>query len=289
MNTPLNKTSEQLAKRVLGRINDEHLRPRPRWEFLLKNYLFWGLGALAVLFGALAVSAILFEIQNVDWRLADATHPSVLSFFLATAPFIWVFVLALFTLVGYLYVRRTQHGYRYSLTITALGAILLSLLFGSSLYAIGFGGSVEESLGDHPPFYRPILIEERSWWLAPQKGLLGGEVASVAPSATSFVLRDFSGHEWNIDTDDLSNRDLGYIARGGTVRVIGPPATATSSVFHACFVFPWTPHGIPQHGPLPSPLALVASTSGKGENDRSQECKGIRPYQQLHRIENSWY
>ncbi len=278
---------DHLAQRVLGRINDEHLTPRPRWEFLLKNYVFWGLGALAVLLGALAFSATIFEIQNVDWRLFPATHADFLSFFFAAAPFIWVFALALSILVGYLYVRRTAHGYRYPLIAIALSAVLLSLALGSGLYATGFGGEIEEAVGDHPPFYRPILVEERSWWLAPEKGLLGGEVETVAPGVTSFVLRDFSGQAWSIDTSDLRNRDLVAIAHGGTVRIIGAPATSTDSVFHACFVFPWMTRGIPQHESTP-PLATVASTSGKREGERSGVCRGIRPYKQLNSIEDAW-
>jgi hypothetical protein len=288
MNTTNEQTHEHLAKRVLGRINDEHLTPRPRWEFILKNYALWGVGILAVALGALAFSAILFEIQNVDWRLSPATHTDGFSFFFATAPFIWVLALALFTLVGYLYVRRTKHGYRYPLVVIAFSAVLLSVACGSGLYLIGFGGEVEESIGDHPPFYRPILVEERSWWLAPDKGLLGGEVAEVAPHIDTFMLRDFSGHVWTIETNDLRNRDLAVIARGGTVRVIGTPATSTDAVFHACFVFPWTTRGGYQREPFPPPFAVVASTTGKRAEDRSDACQGIRPYQQLHNIEDSW-
>jgi hypothetical protein len=288
MNNSHDKKPDQLSKRVLGRITDEHLSPRPRWEFLLKNYGFWGLGALAVCFGALAVSAILFELQNIDWSFFGATSPGIISFFFETAPFVWIFVLAVFTFFGYLYIRKTTHGYRYSPTVITLGAILLSLVLGSALYAMGFGGPIEESLGDHPPFYRPILVEEHAWWIAPNKGLLAGNVEQVAPGATSFVLRDFSGKEWTINTNDLSNRDLATVARGGTVRVVGVPITATTTVFHACFVFPWVPQGMPPQGPGPLPLALVASTSGKGDTDRSVACKDIQPYRQLQNLEDTW-
>jgi hypothetical protein len=288
MNTLNEKKKDHLAERVLGRIQSEHLTPRPRWEFLLKNYVFWGLGALAVIFGSLAFSATLFEIQNVDWRLSPATHADLFSFFLATAPFIWVFVLALFTLFGYLYVRRTTHGYRYPLTMIMLGVVFLSLLFGTVLYAAGLGGQVEESLGDHPPFYRPILVEERSWWVAPEKGLLGGEVENVAPDATTFVLHDFSGKNWNIETSDLRARDIAVIVQGGTVRIIGTPATSTSALFHACFVFPWQMRGVPQHKLAGRPPWVVASTSGKGIEEASDACRGIRPYEQLHRVEDAW-
>ncbi len=75
MNTSPEQKKDHLAERVLGRITQEHLAPRPRWEFLLKNYAFWGLGVLAVLFGALAFSATLFEVRNVDWRLAPVSAP----------------------------------------------------------------------------------------------------------------------------------------------------------------------------------------------------------------------
>ncbi|NNM83677.1 hypothetical protein HKL94_00440 [Candidatus Parcubacteria bacterium] len=279
---------DHLAKRVLGRITDEHLMPRPRWKFLLRNYIFWGLGIIAILLGALAFSATLFEVQNADWRLFPAMHMDLISFFFATAPFVWVFALALFIFVGYIYIRRTVHGYRYPLTTIAIGAVLLAFLLGNGLYAMGFGGEVEEAIGDHPPFYRPILVEERSWWLASQKGLLGGEVERVSPRFTSFVLRDFSGRVWDVDTSDLRNRDLVTVARGGVVRVIGVPATSTSSIFHACFVFPWITAGVPQDEPMPPPLAVIASTSGKSAAEQSSACKDIRPYNQLSQVEDTW-
>lgn len=286
MNTPTNQNNDHLAKRVLNRIVDEHLTPRPRWEFLFKNYFFWSLGALAVAFGALAFSATLFEITNVDWRLSVATHSDFMTFFLAAAPFFWVIALALFILIGYVNIRSTNHGYRYSLTVLALGAVLTSLLLGSGLYYMGFGGSLDEAIGDHSPFYRPTITAQRSWWTAPEKGVLAGNAVAVDPSLASFTLRDFSGRDWKVDSDDLPNRDITLVARGGAVRVVGIPNAATSTEFHACFVFPWEMRGISQTQTLPPPLALVASTSGKRE--RSSECKGIRPYGQLHAIEDNF-
>ncbi|MHB1163373.1 MAG: hypothetical protein ACYCZZ_02545 [Minisyncoccota bacterium] len=282
--------SDPLAKRVLGRITDEHLTPRPRWEFLFKNYLFWGLGALAVLLGALAFSAMIFEIENVDWRLAPVTHGSFFSFFFDAAPLLWVSALGLFLLLGYVNVRRTSHGYRYPLAIIALGAILTSLALGSALYLTGLGSVVEEVVGDYPPFHRPILLRERSWWLSPGKGLLGGHVVSVAPGLASFELLDFNGTLWRVDGNDLRNHDLATVARGGVVRVVGVPTAATSSEFHACFVLPWEFHGDFGQKTYPLPLALIASTSERSSSFvRSEACKGIRPYQQLRNIDTTGF
>lgn len=279
---------DRFAKRVLERISDEQLTPRPRWEFVFKNYVFWGLGAFAVALGAFASSAMLFEVENVDWRLALVTHNDFFSFFLDAAPFLWIGALVLFILIGYVNVRRTNHGYRYSLVTIALGAVLTSLTLGAALYASGFGGLVEETVGAYTPFHRSILIEERSWWLAPGKGLLGGHVVSAAPSVASFVLRDFNGAMWNVDGSDLRTPDLAAVARGGLVRVIGVPTTATSTVFHACFVLPWEFHGDFRHTPSPLPVATIASSSERSSFvARSEVCKGIRPYQQLRVLDET--
>lgn len=279
---------DPLARRVLERIKGEHLVPRPRWEFIFKNYFFWTLGGLAVALGALAFSATLFEIQNVDWRLSAATHADFLSFFLAAAPFLWVSALALFMLIGYINVRRTKHGYRYPLTVIALGAILTSLALGTGLYATGLGGEIEEAIGDHPPFYRPILIEERSWWLAPEKGLLSGQVTAVATDSASFMIRDFNGRAWEVESGDLRTPDLAVVARGGVVRIVGVPLVATSSVFHACFVFSWKTYDRFLDEPLsPHPLGPASTSERSGVAARSEVCKGIRPYQQLRTIDEN--
>ena len=276
-----------LAARVLARIARDHIVPRPRWEFIFKNYFFWTLGALAVALGAFAFSAALFEVENAGWRLAVATHPDFLTFLLSAAPFLWALALALFVLIGYANIRRTNRGYRYPLALIAFGAVITSVALGSALYAFGLGGELEEAVGDHPPFYRPILVAERSWWLAPERGLLGGSVVSVAPGISSFTLRDFAGGVWRVDGSDLSAPDLTVVARGGIVRVVGVPAAATSSVFHACFVFPWEIRGA-QPEPVPSPLAAISSTSERSAPAaRSEECKGIRPYQQLRTLEEA--
>jgi hypothetical protein len=197
-----------------------------------------------------------------------------------------VITLALFILIGYVNIRSTNHGYRYSLTVLALGAVLTSLALGGGLYMTGLGGEVEEIIGDHPPFYRPIIATQRSWWLAPEKGLLGGQVTHVAPSGASFILRDFNGQMWEVDGSDLHTPDIAAVRHGGVVRIVGVPTAATSSAFHACFVFLWETHGKINDESFPPPSVIIASTSErKVTTARSEVCKDIRPYQQLRSID----
>jgi len=274
-----------LAEQVLSRIEHEQLSPRPRWRFIVKNYVFWCLGALAIVLGALAFAATLFEITNVDWHLSTATHGNLFSFFFAAAPIFWVVAFILLILIGYINVRYTDHGYRHSLLVIALVAGLVSLLLGAGIYAFGFGRAIVEIPGDHPPFYRPIFAVQQSWWLAPEKGLLGGQVVQVAPDGNSFVLSDFSDRTWEIYAGDLAARDFAVIARGGKVRIVGAPVAATSSVFHACFVFSWETYL--DSAEQESKQSTVASSTYERNvtGGRSEICKGIRPYQQLRSMD----
>ncbi len=283
-------TPDTLAKRILDKIEGEKLTPRPRWEFVFKNYVFWTLGALAVALGAFAFAAAVFEVQNAGWNLAVATHPDFLTFFLAVAPFLWAIVLIVFLALGYANIRRTKRGYRYPLAVIALGAVLTSVALGSGLYAAGLGGEIEESLGGQLPFYRPILVEEHGWWTAPQKGLLGGTVMSLASSTKSFVLKDFSGHTWQVDVSDLRGHDLVVLARGGTVHVVGVPTTASSTIFHACFVFPWQVFGQMRDETPPPPLFVPGpSLETSSSAPRSEQCRGLAPYTQLRALDGNGF
>ena len=278
------QSSGPLSERVLRRIESEGLEPRPRWVYLAKSYGFWALGALAVVLGALAFSAALFEVENAGWSMFAVTHGDLLSFFFAAAPFLWVAVLTLFLLLGYVNIRKTKRGYRYPLAVIALGAVLTSLTLGTALYATGFGGELEEALGDHPPLYRPILTEKRVWWVAPEKGLLAGTVVKAEPGAFTFTLHDFSGQSWEVDGGEVSRKGLSVVARGGMVFIVGTPIAATSSTFHACFVFPWHTYGLSDDTVAP-PVTTLSSTSERtAAAVRTDECKGIRPYDWLRRI-----
>jgi hypothetical protein len=271
---------DPFARRVLERIDSEHMRPRPRWEFVGENYLFWILGAVAVALGAVAFSAALFEIESADWSLYAATHVSFWAFFLAVAPFLWAAALLVFIGIGYINIKKTRRGYRYPLTVIAIGAILTSVSLGTALYASGFGEIIEESPGSALPFYRPILSAERAWWQAPEQGVLAGEVLSVASDTGSFVLRDLSGEVRTVDADDLRAADLKELVVGATVRVVGAPTSSTTEsgiAFHACFVFPW-------NFPPPPPPVVATSSERTSAPERSDECKGIRPYGALRAL-----
>jgi hypothetical protein len=278
---------EPLAKRVLDRINSEQLAPRPRWRCILQNYLYWGLGIVAVILGAFAFSGIIFEIQNADWQYAVAVHGNALLFFLDAAPVLWVVFLILFLGIGYLNVRKTNHGYRYPVSVITFGAVMTSLALGSALYEKGFGDVIERAVSAALPFHTSLTAEQESWWLSPERGLLGGTVVASAPDARSFELRDFRGSIWRIDSDDLPDADRARLVRGGTVRIVGTPVSASSTVFHACFVFSWQLFGRARQARPPQPVALITATTSRAEKSAGEDtCAYVRNYEELRAIDS---
>ncbi|MGH7175429.1 MAG: hypothetical protein ACREGR_03675 [Minisyncoccia bacterium] len=268
---------DSLVKKVLERIEGERLTPRPRWEFLARDWFFWLLGGISVALGALAIAAALFELANAGWPFFAETHQDFLTFFLQAAPFLWLLALALFILLGYENIRRTRRGYRYPFWLIATGAVLTSAVLGSALFAAGLGENIEEAIGDHPPFYRPIELEEHGWWLSPARGLLGGTVISVSSTSDTFMIKDFKGDLWQVDAAALSSTSATALERGGVVRVIGAPQADATSTFEACFVFPWEVEGARRLPPLLAPFAPPPVEKFSAAV-RSNPCTGVSPY-----------
>jgi hypothetical protein len=271
-------TKGTLSERVLGRIGAEHIEPRPRWRFVAENWFFWAVGAIAVALGSFASAAALFELANAGWSFYAATHHDLLTFILAAAPFLWLLALALFILIGYENIRRTKRGYRYPFTLIVVGAVLTSIALGAALFAMGFGEQIDESIGSHPPFYRPLVVEEHAWWLRPADGLLGGQVVAVSTTSDSFTLKDFNGTIWTIDASMLSTTSAATVERGGVVRVEGIADASATSTLVACAVYPWQTYGAENTPPPPPPFAAPPSERSSG-TARNQSCKGASPYQ----------
>jgi hypothetical protein len=69
-----NVTSEDLAHKVLDRIDEEHVVPRPKWQFTIKDRLFWVFWILSVLLGSLLAATLVFVLVNSGWEYRVVTH-----------------------------------------------------------------------------------------------------------------------------------------------------------------------------------------------------------------------
>jgi hypothetical protein len=289
---PTPASGEPVAMRVLDRITREQLRPLPRSRFIIQNVGLWVFGALSILFGAIAAAAGLFAFANAGWRYYVATHDNLFTFIIQTAPFLWLITLAVFAVIGYELFRHTQGGYRYRFSVVVVASVVASFALGGALYAFGLGEIIEETIGAHVPFYQPAIMAEQALWDHPERGLLAGRVVSLAPDFSSFTLLSFDGSLWSVDGDDLRHMDEETIARGGLVRIVGVPLASTTATttsaegpFHACFVFPWEVYGAFTATHTSMPFTHLPNERNVSA-ERSEECKGVRPYAPLRALED---
>ncbi len=279
-----------IVRNVLMRIDREKVIPQSRWVARFYNYLLWCMAVSGIVIAAFSAAAIFFIFANVGWQYASITHSTFLSFLLAVIPLLWIGTIIFASLVGYWYVRHTIHGYRYPLLVIVSGIIMLSLLSGAVLFSIGLGERIEEGIGHYIPFYEPFLQQQWSWWDDVDKGLLVGKVVSIAPDLSSFVLKT-NKETLHINALDLRAEDIAVLERGGIVRVVGVPlntsTASTTQTFHACFILSWKVHGLEHSSFVSLPIASFAiSTSERiTHTERSNLCKGVRPYTELRTLE----
>jgi amino acid transporter len=149
--------NEQLPQNIIDEIEKRGLTPRPRWNFLLKRWVFWSLAVVSIFIGAIAVAVAVYVYLDNDGVGTAALLETPLEDILLSIPFIWLFVLALFTVSAYLGLRHTRTGYRYKTTKAVLGVIIVSICLGVLLSIFDFGQTVHHYLLDHTPFYDALI------------------------------------------------------------------------------------------------------------------------------------
>lgn len=284
-------SAEDLASKVLERIEEEQVAPRPAWQFTWKNRLYWFLFALLVIMASCSLSALLFSLANAGWEFASVTNDTFADFFWSVLPSVWIVAAIVVLFLAYENFRQTKHGYRLSFLTAAGFGVLGVFVAGLALYAAGFGQVVDEQFGGRLPFYESTFSRQQSMWTKPDRGLLAGEIVDVDSSNMSFRIKTFDGQVWELSSVDLSPHSRDLLMSKNIVRVVGIIDSVDANgkpVFKPCFVFPWDVHGGRFPSPPPMPRVVIhVEVERKPDAGRSTDCKGVRPYDYLRRLQES--
>lgn len=227
-----------LDKKIIKAIKEKKLTPRPRWRFLLKNYLIWSGGILSLLAGSLAFAMIVFMTRNNDWRMYAPISGSLLKFIILTLPYFWLLFLFVFIMVAYFNLKHTKKGYRHSLISIIIGSLILSMLIGGGLYAAGLGQKVDDVLSQRAPFYEKFINKRMGLWFNPDRGLLAGVIVDKI-SDSEFKLLDMKRKEWLVLTDKATTVPGMILETGKPVRLMGQCLDENS--FEALRIMPMGP------------------------------------------------
>ena len=187
--------SNNFAEHLLEKIKKENISPKPRWHFLLKNYVVWVFGALALVFGSAAISVIIYLLRYNNWEMGLRLDGGFLSFFLMTLPYLWLIFLGLFIFVFSYNIKHSSKGYRYPLSFIIIFAILISIILGELFFLLGLGRKIDDVLGQKAPLYARMFNPQLDFWLNPEEGRLAG-LATLNEGDLTII--DPAGKVWEI-------------------------------------------------------------------------------------------
>ncbi len=228
-----------LSLTVLERIEKERLEPVPRWLIMCGEYAIWGLWGTSVLFGAVAISVMLYVSMHAGFAMYEATHDTRLSFFVDVLPFLWILVFIVMALIAYFNLRKTKKGYKYPFWQIVLSSLVCSVVGGGILHAGGIGYLIDTQIGKDMPMFPSLARTEEGMWQSPSKGRILGNVTSETEDAKELIFTDMDGDKWIFNISELMSRDIVLLQSGKRVRVIGVVSSTSEMYFHGCAVFPW--------------------------------------------------
>ncbi len=145
--------SEQIVKEIEAR----GAVPKPRSHFLIARGMFWLLAIVSVIVGGIAFAVAAYVFFDNDGMSIAALEQSSIFDIAQSIPFVWLFILGLFTACAYFGFRHTRKGYRHATTLVVLIAIGASVLLGLALNAVDFGQQAHQYLLQHTNFYDPLI------------------------------------------------------------------------------------------------------------------------------------
>ena len=227
------------GEKVLQKIKKECICPKPRWQFLLKDYFVWLVFLISLFLGSIAFCVMLHVLFTNDWDLYQYLHTSFAGHILVSIPYLWLVFLALFVSIAYYNFKYTKSGYRHETYFIVGLSIVGSLFLGTFLHTLGAGEKVENFVAESVPEYEKLTCcsARKDIWVQPTHGLLAGEIVNIVDER-NFELKDFFGSAWHVqESDDTLEYEPLLIQPGESVKIIGEKQM--DFVFWAREIRPW--------------------------------------------------
>jgi len=192
-----------ISKNVLDKIKQDKIKPIPHWQFVLLHIVTW-LGLVAsIVLGSFAVGIVLREIFSTDWQNVHRIGQSGIPGFVLILPYIWFLTLGLTLFLSSLLIKHINKGYKFRPFMIIGGSILISILFGSILYATHTSDNFEQAIRDNFRPYKSFQEAKEGMWMAPENGVIIGIIIEIDPEIM-LVINDITGQKWLINIEEAN-------------------------------------------------------------------------------------
>ena len=206
-----------ISKKIIDLITKNKIRPRGRWQFILKDILLWTSATLALLFSAVSFSVMIFIIKNIKTAFRPESQVNSLRILLVSLPYFWIFFVRAFIYIIYRQIRHTKKGYLYPLIKIIISAVAISIVLGFIFSKLGWAESLDNELSYRAPFYSEVINPQLNFWSQPEEGRLAGVV--VNNSGDTWTLADKDGKIWEITF--LNNDSFKQVTNSMPLRLLG--------------------------------------------------------------------
>lgn len=208
------------AQKIIEKIKQEKIVPKSKFFLNWKNYIFWLVWLSTLFLGAIFFSFIILNLLDIHPLVIRELGLGKIFFILVrTAPYLWIFLALLAGISGFLAIRKTKRGYRYSiLFITSIGVLFISML-GGVLHLAKINKHMGDIIFKGGPMSRNMAFPMEKRWQHPEEGMLGGQIIEIRESV--FDLRGFNGKIWEVHYSDGTKFKIKKIEKDMDVAVIG--------------------------------------------------------------------
>jgi len=116
------------TEKILSVIEHQHITPRPKWYFVVRNSILWIPGVITTILGAYTIAGLLYGVLHAP----EPDH----FLLIAAIPLLWVASFFIFSIISTSLLRHTHTGYRHTTVQLLLVSIASSIIIGILFYAI---------------------------------------------------------------------------------------------------------------------------------------------------------
>ncbi len=207
-----------LSDKVLETIEKEGITPKPKWHFLVREYMVWFFAVLAFCVGGVS-TALTIYIANASRFIEHHIMLSNVRFIFQMIPFVWLLLAGVAIFYTVYALRETRKGYKWSSSWIVAIALGISMVLGSLVYASGVSEVLDRYLLTTVPMYGPMSNFAPRHWMSGERGVVAGVVTEVREGG--FVLTGIDGREFEIITPPTCHLKVPEIEIGIRIRVEG--------------------------------------------------------------------
>lgn len=218
----------EISKNIVEQIKEGGIKPKPRWQFVLKNALLMTAVVAAIVLGGLVMSLVFMKVADLDWELVSVNGERGLPRIFEVLPLLWMLMLVLVLLLAVWSFEKTDSAYRVRPVWVVLGSVGMSLLLAGLLFLVRGPNLMEDFLRAHVPVYDQMERDRFARFHLPMMGILPGQVVSFGGDCNcDLTLEDVRDNVWDVNVvpGSQAQRALGRLKVGQAILMIGEGQT----------------------------------------------------------------